>query len=276
MPLGAYIIDPNRKIIFWNQASRQISGYLPQDVIGRPCSGDLLSHCSTSGDSLCDQHTCPMFASLQDGVSRSAVLLLRHKEGHRVRVFTRTVPVRDEEGKIIAVGQMFQSETSMDGLLEGEPDLASRAEMELSSHEHTEEQLRLHWHHGRDQLIVFLITIDQLHEMGVNRGPAMVQTVMNTVAKTAASAIWMPHYLGKWTDNRFILMVPRCDRKCSEEIISELHAVTGSSRVKWWGDTIIPTIQIKAASADEFESPEALLSSLDPTWVHTKLLPGDK
>jgi GGDEF domain-containing protein len=216
-----------------------------------------------------------MFASLQDGVSRSAILLLRHKEGHRVRVFARTVPVRDEEGKIIAVGQMFQAESSLDGLLEGDPDLASRAEMELSSYEHTEEQLWLHWHHGPDQLVVFLITINQLRELGANRGPAMVQTVMHTVARTAASAIWMPHYLGKWTDNRFMLMVPRCDRKRSEEIISELHAVTASSRVKWWGDTFIPTIQINVASADEFASPEALLSSLDPTWVNTKLLQGD-
>jgi PAS domain S-box-containing protein len=276
MPFGTYIIDPNRIIIFWNQAAHQISGYLSQDVIGRSCASDLISHCSLSGESLCARDKCPMCVTLQDGVPRSAVLLLRHKEGHRVRVFARTIPVRDEEGKIIAVGQVFQTESFVEGLLWGEPDVVPRSDMELSAPEHTEEQFWLHWHHGQDQLVVLLITVEKLHEMGANRGPAMVQTVLSTIAKTVANAIWVPHYLGKWTDHRFMLMVPHCDGACREEIMKELQTVTSSCRVMWWGDYIVPTVQIKAASADEFESPEALLSSLDPAWINPRLLPGDK
>ncbi len=275
MPFGIYIIDSNRNIIFWNQIAQQISGYRAQDAVGRLCSDEMLSHCSASGDSLCSKESCPMSQSLQDGISRRAVLFLRHKEGHRVRVLARTVPVRDEEGKVIAVGQVFQLESFVAGLLWGEPDMSNRGEADLSAPDHTEKQLWLHWHHEHNQLAAFLISIEKLHEMGIHRGATMVQTILHTVAKTVISALWMPHYLGTWTNQRFILLVPRCDPACREQILTELQAATGSCSVSWWGDRIVPTVRIKVVAADGFDSPEAMLSSLDPTWGGARPIPGD-
>jgi PAS domain S-box-containing protein len=276
MPFGIYVIDRNRNIIFWNQVAYQITGYRAQEVVGRHCSEALLAHCSTKGEALCQKGLCPMALTLHDGNVRHAVVLLQHKEGYRVRILAQTVPVRDEEGKILAVGQVFQQESIVAGLLWDDTDLASHSHAEMRSPQNTEEQLHLHWLHERDSLSAFLITIEGLHEMGINRGPAFVQTVLQTVAKTFSNALWMPHFLGIWTNQRFILLVPRCDLPCREEIVRELQAITSTSGIMWWGDPFIPKIQIRMVSSEGFESPEKLLSSLDPTWSSSKLQPGDE
>jgi two-component system, cell cycle response regulator len=276
MPLGIYVIDGGRNIIFWNQVAQQISGYQAQEVVGRNCCSEgLLAHCSLNGELLCPKGRCPMTLTLRDGNPKRAAMLLRHKDGHRVRIIVQTVPIRDEEGKISAVGQVFQLESFVAGLLWNDPNLALHSHAEMHSPEQTAEQLRLHWYRERDRLSAFLITVEGLQEMRANQGSAMVQTLLQTVAKTIADALWAPHYLGTWTDQRFILLVPQCDLSCREEILRELQASIGACAIAWWGDRIIPKIQIQTASGEAFKSPEKLLSSLDPEWRESKPLPGD-
>ena len=84
----------------------------------------------------------------------------------------------------------------------------------------------------------------------------------------------MPHYLGAWTDQRFILLVPSCDNSCREEVLKELKTVAGTCGITWRGDRIVPKIQIRMIPAESYESPEALLSGLDPTWNNLNPLPG--
>jgi len=35
LPNGVYVVDTERRILFWNDGAEQITGYLRQDVIGR-------------------------------------------------------------------------------------------------------------------------------------------------------------------------------------------------------------------------------------------------
>ena len=34
---GVYITDLNRKIVFWNAAAERITGWRPEDVLGKTC-----------------------------------------------------------------------------------------------------------------------------------------------------------------------------------------------------------------------------------------------
>lgn len=44
LPVGVYIVGLDRRITFWNEAPEKITGYLSQEVIGRPCHADILVH----------------------------------------------------------------------------------------------------------------------------------------------------------------------------------------------------------------------------------------
>src|SRR5262249_2818589 len=57
-------------------------------------------------DSLCGAF-CPLQATMHDGQPRESHIFLRHRNGQRVPVLVRAVPVRDENGAIIGACESF-------------------------------------------------------------------------------------------------------------------------------------------------------------------------
>ena len=41
---GVYIVDKNRKIIFWNKSAERITGFKNFEVLGKRCSENILIH----------------------------------------------------------------------------------------------------------------------------------------------------------------------------------------------------------------------------------------
>ncbi|MGO8878686.1 MAG: PAS domain S-box protein [Desulfomonilaceae bacterium] len=39
-----YVVDRNRIITYWNKAAELISGFSADEVLGRPCSDNVLTH----------------------------------------------------------------------------------------------------------------------------------------------------------------------------------------------------------------------------------------
>src|SRR5579872_3298422 len=83
LPSGVYVVDRERKLLFWNDGAERLTGYLRQEVIGRYCQDNLLMHCDLTYQGLCDSD-CPLLATIHDGRPREAQLFLRHKEGERI------------------------------------------------------------------------------------------------------------------------------------------------------------------------------------------------
>src|ERR1700722_5122585 len=93
LPTGVYLVDRNRKIIFWNDGAEKLTGYLRQDVVGRLLREHLLTTIddtrNTSAD-LPDQFS----VALLDGKQSTADVSILHKEGYRVPIVLRTTPIR--------------------------------------------------------------------------------------------------------------------------------------------------------------------------------------
>src|SRR5215470_6023015 len=90
LPTGVYLVDRDRRIVFWNDGCERITGYLRHEVIGR-CCGQLLMHCDTRIDLMCGS-VCPLSATMFDGRPRESHVFLRHRNGQRVPVLVRAVP----------------------------------------------------------------------------------------------------------------------------------------------------------------------------------------
>ena len=43
LPTGVYLVDRDRKILFWNRAAENVTGYLRQDVVGHFLREHLLA-----------------------------------------------------------------------------------------------------------------------------------------------------------------------------------------------------------------------------------------
>jgi PAS domain S-box-containing protein len=51
---GAFVIDEEQRIVYWNEAAQEILGYAPEDVLGQSCY-EVLGGCDDRGRAIC----CP-------------------------------------------------------------------------------------------------------------------------------------------------------------------------------------------------------------------------
>src|SRR5512146_346851 len=109
---GVYFVDRDRKITYWNKGAERITGYRREQVIGRLCSDNLLSHVTAAGKELCGDG-CPLAACMLDGEVREADVYLHHADGHRIPVLVRAAPLRDDHGDILGAVETFSSDTGM-------------------------------------------------------------------------------------------------------------------------------------------------------------------
>lgn len=76
---GVYLVDRNRVIRYWNRGAETLTGYKAEEVLGSSCSDNILMHVDETGKNLC-KDGCPVSEAMEQGVSQTATVFLRHKK----------------------------------------------------------------------------------------------------------------------------------------------------------------------------------------------------
>ncbi len=103
---GLYIVDCDRVIRFWNRAAELITGFSAEEVVGRTCSSNILTHVDSDGACLCTGN-CPLSDVISGGQNREDEVFLHHKTGHRVPVSVRVSPLKNEKGEVVGAVELF-------------------------------------------------------------------------------------------------------------------------------------------------------------------------
>ncbi|MFG0249568.1 MAG: diguanylate cyclase [Phycisphaeraceae bacterium JB051] len=114
---GVYIVDRDRKILFWNQAAQAMTGYDADEVVGSRCNDNLLRHVNEDGRCLCEDG-CPLQAIMEDGIPREAHVYLSHRDGHRVPVHVRGTPIFGSDDQVIGCVEVFNDDTHRLSMIE--------------------------------------------------------------------------------------------------------------------------------------------------------------
>lgn len=111
-----YIVDNERKILYFNPAASQISGFEKDEMVNTFCFDNKLNHVDEKGKKLC-LDGCPLVESIKTNQIVENFVYLHHKNGHRIRVHVRVIPY-EENGKIIGAIEVFTDVTERNLLLE--------------------------------------------------------------------------------------------------------------------------------------------------------------
>ena len=104
-------VDAGCRILYWNSAAEQLTGYSSADVIGHHCFDDRSGQPDRTGCPLCHRE-CPLARALEQGQSVSERHFVRHRSGRRISIEARATPVRNDDGTIIGCVEVFQDATS--------------------------------------------------------------------------------------------------------------------------------------------------------------------
>lgn len=265
LPTGVYLVDRNRKILFWNAGAEDISGYLRQDVVGR----FLRDHLLATNDEVKNVDSDPfdlVSLAFRDGKSSTADVSILHKQGYRVPIVLRTVPIRNERGGVIGVAECFERNiTASDrtrrqtpamelGCIDAMTGIPARTFMETRLSEQWTSFAERHAPFG-----VLLIQVDQLDHIRGARGPSVVPTILRVVAQTIENSLRPTDLVGCWSENQFLALLLDCKESQVEMVANRIRKMIGQSEVEWWGDKFSVTAAFGGAGSRPEDTLELLV-----------------
>jgi PAS domain S-box-containing protein len=107
---GVYVVDRERRILYWSKSAERLTGWTREDVSGKACWDNLLCHADKDGHQLCGEEHCPLYRSIITGKpTRTPVIAYaQHKQGHRVPFAVSISPLRNPQGEVVAAVESFR------------------------------------------------------------------------------------------------------------------------------------------------------------------------
>ncbi len=210
---GAYFVDKNRRITYWNRGAERITGYAASEVVGKECSDNILMHVNKEGRRLCTE-ICPLLQSPVQSDDRSREVFFHHRSGFRVPIAIRVAPIRDEQGSTVGGVEVFTDNTpaavALERLAELErlayvdalTGLANRRYVEITLNARREELQRYGWRFG-----VLFIDIDRFKDINDRYGHDLGDEVLKTVGRTLQKSVRPFDVVSRWGGEEYVAVI---------------------------------------------------------------------
>jgi diguanylate cyclase (GGDEF)-like protein/PAS domain S-box-containing protein len=261
---GVCMVDPNRKISFWNDGAERITGYLRQDVVGRFCGEILLIKFHENKSAICE-HSCPLLEAMRDGHARESRVYLHHKSGYAVPVILRAAPIRNSQGRVIGatesfVERPFGTRPRPDSHLAVGHGLD--AVTQLPDYPFTESHLVERVKFAAQHAMPFgllCVQLDHLRALTARLGLDAAEAILNVVAHTLRNGLDPLDFLGRWSDDQFLAIISNCSSRDLQSTAERLKRLAQASEIVWWGDQLSVTVSVGGTVLNPGESVESLL-----------------
>ncbi len=273
---GLYFINKDRVITYWNKAAETISGFTADEVIGKSCAEDILTHIDSDGVSLC-HGLCPLAATIHDSTSREAKVYMHHKDGHRVPVYVKTTTLTDKDGNVIGGVEMFTDAGTLESneirikeleqlaLLDKLTQLANRRYIEDELRRRFEEKQRFNTTFG-----VFFIDIDHFKEFNDKYGHDVGDKVLQFVSKTLRMNARPFDFYGRWGGEEFIGIVRNIKIEGLVSLGDRVRSLIESAYIVHNNEKLHVTISIGATLVKDTDDIKSVINRADQLLYRSK------
>jgi diguanylate cyclase (GGDEF)-like protein/PAS domain S-box-containing protein len=275
---GVYFLDLERRITYWNKAAEELTGYLRDEVMGRRCADNILVHCDDKGTRLCEV-LCPVAATIADGERREAEVYLKHRDGHRVPIVVRAVPIRrPDNGEIIGAVEIFSDNSSKTQYVREIDELKKKAVIDpltgLANRSYAETNIMMRMNelarHDVPFGIIFM-DIDRFKDVNDTHGHDVGDKVLQMVANTLIHASRPFDVVARWGGEEFIGAMANISSVQLRVIANRFHALVEQSRLTLDSGTLAVTVSGGATLANPDDTMETLIKRADSLMYESKL-----
>lgn len=232
---GVYVVDCERKIIYWNEGSERITGYKSEEVVNRHCFDNILQHVDYSGKQLCFGG-CPLHHTIKTGEINESHVFLRHKEGYRIPVSVKAIPIYDKDNQITGAIEVFTDERfqrenfneneRLKGELMKDPltEIANRRYFEFQL-KHVYEETKLF----QKPFGILIFDIDHFKIVNDTHGHLIGDEILKIVAKTLTSNLGETDVISRWGGEEFIGIFKANDKEELKDIAEKLRQLIYNS-----------------------------------------------
>ncbi|MEN6310041.1 MAG: diguanylate cyclase [Acidobacteriota bacterium] len=275
---GVSCLDRERKVLFWNKAAEQMTGFEASEIIGKVCFEDLALFVNREGENIC-QDKCPVEMTLRDGSVRVLDVYLRHKDGYRFPAALRIVPVFKEDGSILGIVETFADaapkirvplsvvEIEKMSLLDGDTGVSNRQYLEMTLRSRLDEFQRF----GLPFALIY-VDIDNFSKTLEKYGRFNANKILRTVARTLHKNIRYFDIVGRWSTDEFLVVLLNIDESRLDIVANKLRLLVAESYITTETGMLNGTISIGASTVQRYDSVESLLKRTEQLMLHSKWL----
>lgn len=273
---GVYFVDKNRDIVFWNKAAEEITGFTAEEVVGHNCADNILDHVDEDMNHICVLG-CPLDATIHDGIMRDEVLYLHHKDGHRIKIHTKILPIYNgdtiegafeifTDNKHSVNSSMYIKEltkASYNDYLTGIPN-RQYMEKQLDSCLRDYKVLGINF-------AVLFIDIDNFKSFNDNYGHDVGDMALKAVTKSATNLLGKKDFLSRWGGDEFVMSLVEIDKQQLEKTGQRLAKLIDASAMTINGEYVPITASIGATIVKPDDTIDSIIKRADMLMYKSKL-----
>ena len=273
---GVYCLDRDRRIVLWNKGAETITGLERSEVLGKQCPEDVVLLVDHEGHSI-DAEKCPTIATLKDGTIRSAKLYIRHKDGYRLPVFLRVIPVFKEDGEIIGTAEIFTdtspkvtiplnvNELERMALIDTETGITNRKYLEMHLAARLDEFQKYNLPFG-----LIYADVDHYNKILERYGRFNAAKVLRMIARTVHKNIRYFDIVGRWNTEEFLIVLLNLDETRVDIVANKLRLLVAESYLSVETGVLSATISIGACLVQRYDTVESLVKRAEQLMMHSK------
>lgn len=273
---GAYFLDRERRITFWNPAAERITGYTAEEMIGTRCSDNTLTHVDGAACKMCTA-LCPAATAMQTGRPQQAELYLHHRDGHRVPVHASVTPLRDARGDVVGAAELFDDISDQIAMRERIAELEKLALLDpmtqLSNRRHLTGELRARLEerarYGLSFGVVF-VDLDDFKSLNDRYGHEIGDLTLRTVAATLRASARPFDLFGRWGGEEFVGIIRNVGAAELAQIADRCRGLIGATRVRAGEHQVGVTASLGATMVRSGDDPDSLVRRADELMYESK------
>ncbi len=273
---GVCFVDLQRRITYWNKGAEAIAGFTAEEIVGKHCWDNILRYVNNDDNELCSGR-CLLAATIQDDDYREVEVYLHHKDGRRLPVVVRTIPVRDVDGNIIGAVEIFSNNSAKMAmaqrlkeleqlvLLDPLTQLANRRYLEMCLSRRFDEMQRYGWSFG-----VLFIDADHFKRINDIHGHDIGDEVLRMIGHIFMNNARSSDIVGRWGGEEFVSIIRNVDQETLFILAERFRLLIAEARLPIWPMTIRVTVSIGATLVQPDDSVETLLKRADRLLYQSK------
>ena len=273
---GAYCIDRDGRITYWNAAATMLTGYRPDQVMGRRCRENLLVHVAEGEGDLCDGK-CPMQATLADGLIREGNVHVLRADGSRCAVRVRIAPLLSPGNEIVGAVQVFQltplGSSTLSRLEELERATAIDPVTGVSTRRSLEETIRLRleeMHRSGLRVGALMVDIDEFKLINDRFGHTTGDEVLRAVAQTLVESVRPLDVVGRWGGDEFVVVATHVSERGLATVAHRLRTLVDEADLRVNGVLVEVTVSVGAGLARSGDTTADFVGRADALMYESK------
>jgi diguanylate cyclase (GGDEF)-like protein len=177
------------------------------------------------------------------------------------------VVIRGEKGAVVGIAESFDEQGSLFERENREHHLAAHGCLDpitgVMNPALVRSYLREHLAFFTEYDLPFGILssrIKDLPQFRAAHGREAADDILHVVAETIKHTLGTAGFLGRWTEDQFLVIVPNCSPTELNQTGDNLETSVNSSEIKWWGDLLCVVVALGRTMVRAGDTPEVFSS----------------